>query len=473
MTASMQALEYLEQQSGATLIKLYRQPSSALAIFRRMLPHLAKNIVMAMLYMTKPFSDADLLAWIRPDALVEKDQAMSVLERLHIISKVHDPPPAPTAYQLSDKFAKSLRQALTGGGNHRSFGVPCSTPDPDKIDVENLDKFARQQWEAILYYMVGSAGGMQMGLSQGASISDGTKMLLEMGNFVERKGGRPIITQTGFSFLLQEANTQVWSLLIVYLESADNLQMDKVDVLSFLFTLGSLELGQDYSTANLTATQLQMLDDLSDFGIVYRRDNQAKRFYPTRLATTLTSDAGALLTSNSTLRSALSPTGSGNDKGYIIVETNYRLYAYTSSILQIAVLALFTRLHTRFPNLVSGKLTKESIQRAINLGITADQVISYLTAHAHPQMAKNTPVMPPTVVDQIRLWQIEGDRMKATTGFLIKEFGTQTEYDDTWKYADSLGVLVWKNDIKRLLFVSRIEQLSTYLAGKKSKARAA
>lgn len=397
---------------------------------------------------------------------------MSVLERLHIISKVANTVSMPTSYQLTERFAKSLRQSLTGGGNHRSFGVPCSTPDPARVNIGFLDSFARGQWEAILYYMVGSAGGMQMGLPDGATISDGTKALLDMGNFVERRGGRAIITQTGFTFLLQEANAQVWSLLIVYLENADNLQMDKVDVLSFLFTLGSLELGQDYSTDNLTATQLQMLDDLSDFGIVYRRDNQAKRFYPTRLATTLTSDAGALLSSNATLGSALSPSGSTNEKGYIIVETNYRLYAYTSSILQIAVLALFTRLHTRFPNLVSGKLTKESIQRAIALGITADQIISYLTAHAHPQMAKNNPVMPPTVVDQIRLWQIEGDRMRATTGFLMKEFGTQAEFEDTWKYADSLGVLVWKNDAKRHCFVSRIEQLSSYLAGKKSKAKA-
>lgn len=240
--------------------------------------------------------------------------------------------------------------------------------------------------------------------------------------------------------------------------------MDPVDVLSFLFMLGSLELGQDYSIANLTATQRQMLDDLADFGIVYRPESSSDRFYPTRLATTLTSDPAALHNTSSQFDNSLG--SSGNGRGYIIIETNYRMYAYTSSLLQIAVLNLFTRLSSRFPNLVSGKLTKESVQRAISYGITADQIISFLATHAHPQMQKNIPVLPPTVVDQIRLWQIEGDRMKTTPGFLLKEFATQAEYNDLLSYAESLGVLVWKSDAKRCFFVNRIEQLSQYIKNK-------
>ena len=47
--------------------------------------------------------------------------------------------------------------------------------------------------------------------------------------------------------------------------------MDPVDVLHFLFMLGSLELGQDYSTSMLTDTQDIMLEDLRDYGIVFQR----------------------------------------------------------------------------------------------------------------------------------------------------------------------------------------------------------
>jgi len=263
--------------------------------------------------------------------------------------------------------------------------------------------------------------------------------------------------------------------------------MDSVDVLAFLFTLGSLDVGQDYSTANLSPTQQQMLEDLNDFGIIYRQPKDTSRFYPTRLATTLTSDANPMttsLTSGVTLPSG--STQSTNQRGFIVIETNYRIYAYTSSPLQISILALFTKLSTRYPNMVSGRVTKESIQRAIALGITSQQIISYLTAHAHPVMVERSraanaaagfaqnqlPTLPPTVVDQIRLWQIENDRMKSTVGFLFNHFRDKPEYDDCVNYAETIGVLVWRSEAKRCFFVTQHEQIAKYLQNKKKRAEA-
>ena len=215
-TASQRALDYLEQLPGTTFTKLYQQPSTALAIFRRMLPHLAKTMVMAMLYMPIPFAIADIDAWVKPDAesLQARDRALSILHRLRILFDTQGED-GRAAYKLSDAFAKSLRMALTGGGEHRSFGVPCSTLDKTPVTVEYLDTFARRQWEAILYYVVGSA---QAGLGGEVDISAGTKQLLQKGEFVAVRGRTALITQDGFSFLLQEINAQIWTLLIVYLE---------------------------------------------------------------------------------------------------------------------------------------------------------------------------------------------------------------------------------------------------------------
>ena len=65
--------------------------------------------------------------------------------------------------------------------------------------------------------------------------------------------------------------------------------MDLVEVLSFLFTLSTSEVGrvclvemgmclqtlmtsyQDYTVENLTPTQLVMLEDLRDYGLVWQR----------------------------------------------------------------------------------------------------------------------------------------------------------------------------------------------------------
>ena len=123
--------------------------------------------------------------------------------------------------------------------------------------------------------------------------------------------------------------------------------------------------------------------------------------------------------------------------------------------------------------MVSGRITRNSIREAISHGITSDQIISYLSTHAHPQLLKKSvaqgggPVLPPTVVDQIRLWQIENERMKATPGFLFKEFESQKEYEGCCRYADEIGVLVWKSDAKRMFFVTRHEQLRDYIKSRK------
>ncbi|KAI9828180.1 MAG: RNA polymerase II transcription factor B 52 kDa subunit [Phylliscum demangeonii] len=468
--SSLRSFEYLEQLPGTTFRRLYQQPSTALAVFRRMLPHLAKSFVMAMLFLPDPLPTADLELWVQAGSKREKDQALSHLYRLHIVTSASDPGKAQTL-RLTKPFAPSLRRALTGGGHHHSFGVPCATPDKHPASPGYLDAFARAQWEGILHYMVGSSSGGGGGGGNGPS--HGVKKLLELGGLVEMAGRTPEITQAGFAFLLQEVNAQIWTLLVFYLENAESLHMDSVDVLSFLFMLGSLELGQDYSVATLTATQIQMLDDLQDFGIIYRRTAAADRFYPTRLATTLTSDGGALRSVSAGFDRAI---GSGSDagagagapqadahRGFIVIETNYRLYAYTSSPLQIAVLALFSRLSLRFPNMVVGRITRHSIRRAIAMGITSDQIIAYLGTHAHPQLRRQSPVLPATVVDQIRLWQIEGERMKATAGFLFKDFGSAPEYDGPCRYAQQMGVLVWKNDGRRMFFVTRYEDVALYL----------
>lgn len=460
----MAALEYLEGLPGATFTKLYQQPSTCLAIFRRMLPHLAKVMVMAMLYMPGPMESGDLDAWVKADteSLNARDKALSVLQRLRILTEEEG-----RSHRLRAEFSKSLRMALTGGGNHRSFGVPCSEPDDSPVTIDDLDTFARKQWEAILYYVVGSAN---TNLGSSEEISEGTKQLLQKGEFVKTQGRRAIITQAGFTFLLQEINAQIWTLLIVYLEVSSALQMDPTDVLSFLFTLGSLELGISYSTSNLTPTQQQMLEDLADFGLVYRRSGSSDRYYPTRLATTLTSDAPALPNSSLTSTTTSSTAGgeaagtSEGEKGYIIVETNYRMYAYTNSPLLISILSLFTQLQTRYPNLITGKITKNSVLSAIGMGITSQQIIAYLTTHAHPILRAHHPTLPPTVVDQIRLWQIEGERMTSWQGFLIKmdPGGTKEEYDKAVKYAEALGVLRKEFRGKGWFFVSRMEQMGAY-----------
>ena len=431
-----------------------------------MLPHLAKAFVMALLYMPQALPVEDLDKWVKSSSWDEKEKAKELLQLMDMVAIARDSKTQKAAIRLASPFVTSLRRALAGGGDHRSFGVPSEKQD-SSVTERTLDDFARAQWDSIMYFVVGS---VESGASSGDFIAVGSKLLLEQGGFVKMRGRSAIITQDGFEFLLRDVNTQIWSLLIVYLKDSESRGQDSIEILGFLFTLGSLEVGKGYTSENLTQSQRTTLDDLHDLGIVFRHPAVSSRFYPTRLASTLNSDSNAVSSSlGGTL--ALSSGASADQKGFIIMETNYRVYAYTNDDLRIAILSLFTSLKTRWPNMIIGKLTKESVQGAIRSGITSQQIISYLTAHAHPIMASNRseqaptglPSLPPTVVDQIRLWQIEGDRMKATSGYLFKEFVSDQQYKAVVDKAKLVGVLVWNDDKKKMCFVTRYEQIQSML----------
>lgn len=383
-------------------------------------------------------------------------------------------------------FKRSLRLALTGGGNHNSFGVPSSLLIPPEIDLLFLDRYARKKWEDVLHFVVSSVGYKSVG--DGSGPNKGVKELLIAGRLVHRRpNGGLGITQAGFTFLLQEANAQVWTLLLLWLDVLGNNKgsgLDPVDMLSFLFMLASLELGRAYDTNALTEERRNMLPSLVDFGLIYIPQHKRSMFFPTRLATTLTSGGNSLRTisegvtaatqSAQTSQQSLGPLGGGGEQqsGSVVIETNYRLYAYTQSALQIAVLALFAKLNMRFPDMVAGRLSRASIRQAINFGITADQIISYLAAHAHEQMHRtaaltNKPVLPPTVVDQIRLWQLENERMKTTSGFLFRDFTDDKDYLDTARFSEEIGVLVWRNDHARMFFANKHEQIKDFLKTRK------
>ena len=153
---------------------------------------------------------------------------------------------------------------------------------------------------------------------------------------------------------------------------------------------------------------------LSEFGLVYLQRPSTGRFYPTTLVLDIASGAS---------KSIPDPLSVHSEKrGYIIVETNYRVYAYTDSNLQVALLALFCQLEYRFPNLVIGIITRESIRRALKSGITANQIISFLRQHAHIECYKELSVLPSTIVDRIKLWELERDRFVFNERVLYNEF---------------------------------------------------
>ncbi|CUM62895.1 uncharacterized protein PRCAT00000454001 [Priceomyces carsonii] len=491
--------EYLEGLPQVVQSQLYEAPATCLSIYR-LLPPIAKFYIMSMIFYEKPVALKDLDKWCKPMAKRLQLESLKRLKSLHLIEEDK----GGSHVRLHSTFRKNFRDCLTGTQKPNAFGDLCTTGDTEKVDVIFLDSFASQKWETILHFMVGT--------DLKVTPTNSVLKLLKLGGLMEKSGSGAKnlkITNTGFQFLLQDLNSQIWTLLLQYLNLTQDLNMDPVDVLNFIFILGSLELGKSYKIASLSETQVSMLDDLKEYGLVYQGSNSSGQFYPTRLATTLTSDSTTLKSLSLVVDQALEAaenqeevvTYASPNQGSIIIETNFKLYAYSTSPLEIAILNLFVHLRTRFANMVCGQITRESIRHALYNGITADQIIRFLESHAHPQMklyAKekldkkiefdtsnniNTAgggsqsqvsnssiaqhkleILPPTVVDQIKLWQLEMDRIQTFDGYLFKDFSNQKEYEVLSNYASEVGVLIWSDKNKKKFFVTKegIEQVADF-----------
>ncbi|XP_072024475.1 general transcription factor IIH subunit 4-like [Amphiura filiformis] len=423
---------YLRTLPAAVLDRLYNHPATCLAVFRE-LPELGKHCVMRVLFVDKPVAKTAVESWVMK---THQDEHREAVELLSVLRLWHDSslPGGLPGWLLNPIFRTNLKTALLGGGKAWSSNPDLLGPDKHAKDVDSLDKYALERWECVLHFLVGSRGVDTLS-------RDVAMVLSHAGLMKAAEEGGMVITPAGFQFLLLDTASQVWYFMLQYLETAEERELDLVQALSFLFQLSFSTLGKAYSTDDMNESQLQFLQHLRELGLVFQRKRKDKRYYPTRLAINLASGISNV-------------SSDSHRDGYIVIETNYRIYAYTQSELQIEILGLFCQMLYRFPNMSVATLTRESVQSAISNGITAEQILHFLRTHSHPEMRNKVPVIPPVISDQVRLWELERDRLRFTPAVIYNEFLSNQEFVVLRDYARDLGVLIHENVAKRTMLVT-------------------
>ncbi|XP_071495916.1 general transcription factor IIH subunit 4-like [Diadema antillarum] len=426
---------YLRTLQGSVLDRLYNHPATCLAVFRE-LPILAKHCIMRVLFIDQAITQAAVTSWVQSNQQEQLHQTIKALTDLRLFKNQPLPGGLP-GWTLNSIFRTNLKTTLIGGGT--PWAISGKGGKDKKVkDTAALDKYAMERWECVLHFLVGSGKAVDI-------LSRDIAMVLQHSGLMrlqEDEGGL-VITPAGFQFLLLDTPSQVWFFMLQYLETAQARGLDIVDALSFLFQLSFSTLGKDYSSEGMSEPELHFLQHLRELGLVFQRKRKSMRYYPTRLAINIASGVSEMVKDD-------------HRDGFIIVETNYRVYAYTASDLQVEILGLFCSMLYRFPNLSVGALTRDSVQQAISSGITAEQILRFLRTHAHPNMRHNTPIIPPTISDQIRLWELERDRLSFNDGVAYSEFLSVQDFEVLRDYAKDLGVLMWENSSRRIMVVSPV-----------------
>lgn len=174
-------------------------------------------------------------------------------------------------------------------------------------------------------------------------------------------------------------------------------------------------------------------------------------FYPTRLAAALASKGKRAL-----------------GEGFLLVETNFRVYAYIRNPLHVALLSLFAQLLYRLPDMAVGVITRESVSLAFANGITSDLILEFIEHHSHPEMVNKVgPRGPPTVIDQLRIWESERDRVKYDDAVLFDAFPSAAVFAKVRDFTEDCGYHLFSDVSQRLLIVTghpdSVEKVRRYL----------
>ncbi len=474
-------LRYFSGLTRAALDRLYADGWTCQGLLRA-LPSMARLYVLRLACAQEDVPLVVVDTWKRADAIaatVRHEQAVKVLERLNLLERV-EADDGVASWRLHRGFAKQLLNGLCIGGvldaeSERGDGS-ASVFDGNRgaPTVAQLERHAHATWERVLQSIIAPPDDdVELTMQcDGATLQE---LLIEadlLGYALTDRGAvaddgsgvsiaRFAMNRQAYRYLLLPTHTQVWRLVQAYMKlSEKGTPGTQHGVLCFLMRLGLLRLGRAYrmDDAALDEAQRATLADMALLGLIYRPEEAPELYYATPLCQYLLSSSaggGAGVASagpaepheggGTALSGALGGAGSFSEVGggFLVLETNFRVYAYTSSTLWARVLECFTRLEYLLPDLIVGSLTRDSIHAAVDAGVSAAEIIQFLSRNAHPRMARQTPVLPETVVNQIQLWAKEKQRVQYTKARLYERFSSEAEFLDAEAYARDIKVLLW------------------------------
>lgn len=451
-SASAGLVAFINQLEGRQLEALFTQPYATVALLRSLQP-LARQVLARLVCTRGAISSALVSSCARPEASSKLAAALAELTSLRLLSKATRG--GQQEYLLHPSFQAQLRHAMCCGmvdGMQAAALPPPSAAPPSGAE---LAAFARQQWEALLLYLVdGASSPPSPPHVLRAAALDVPGLLAAAGLMLKNEyTQRQSISESGFQFLLAGLYSQLWAVVRQYLaglgagpsgaqasgpaEGGPGLAV----AINFLLRLG-LQAGRPICYSQLGPAECAIAAHMAQLGLLMPAVAGADVWlHPTRLAAVLAGGGRA------------KESAASSEDGYVIVESNFRVYAYTTSAVQVAILRVFVRCDALLPNLFVGTITRDSATAALALGITANQMADFLRQHAHPRVAAKHPIVPAVVTDQLRLWQAERSRLRAQPAAVYSRFESPELFSGAVEFARQAGALLYSSQERQQLAV--------------------
>jgi len=337
---------------------------------------------------------------------------------------------------IDENFKRKVRD-ITGEGVNLSL-LKESRKTNRKFAAYNARSL--KKFDSILSYLI----------EQPNEISTNQKSLLLHLRLISDHG-KQSITRIGFKFLLSDRPAQVNQLIIQYVEYAKAIKANLTALFTLLFNLHLTLYEKLYmfkSDENDYATYEPFLNDLEELGLIYQKKRGARGAEkPKRI---MKSDLLHIW------QEEIPPKEVKEEDKFLIVESNFRYMAYTSSPYHRSLLSLFSAIDYEFPNSIIGSIDSETIIMALKRGITAEQICFYLQKHGRYQIEPEgidpkLSVIPENVIEQIKLWEEDLNCLKCQGAFMITGFDTEEKYKKFLASAKGTAKLVYANNKEKII----------------------
>lgn len=142
----------------------------------------------------------------------------------------------------------------------------------------------------------------------------------------------------------------------------------------------------------------------------------------------------------------------------IIIETDFTVYGYSNNPTMTSLLQTFSTPRIVLTELYIGTINNASCLKAFGKGVSTEMIFSLVRRHALPQMlGKNKNLLPATVVDQMRLWENENQRLQVEPAIMFHEIENETVFEDIKKKAEASTLLLWASRARNVIII-RSEQ---------------
>ncbi|WUR03841.1 general transcription and DNA repair factor IIH subunit TFB2 [Vairimorpha necatrix] len=241
------------------------------------------------------------------------------------------------------------------------------------------------------------------------------------------------ITNNGFEFLLKPKYEQYWYLVISALKYYCN--DEKKQIKNFMSLMELSNLSSEFVYKFINQVDKNFYTFLNELGIIY---SISEKF--------LKQDK-FVLENLFVIKHNLFVKHDTEKSRYILIETNFKVYAYTSSTYEKSIIQLFTEIHQTLPNLIKGNLTEESLSNAFSKGVTSQQIINFIKTYSL------FGDIPDTVINQIEIWESKRKRIKILPGYLYSNFLNLVDYQKFVKFCASKDCIIDRDDERRMVII--------------------